>query len=631
MQALCPKCHQEKTASENKNMKSENYKQLNLFESPTEPIKLRRHQKEFLEICKLLKGGEQIGKIIMLVTPGGGKSLIPVIAAAQLIPSRASGGGFHGTIADAICWVVPRLNLQAQAERNFEDSYFKEQLNHQHRIRANNNEPNPCKGTSGYVATYHAIFSNPDLHAQELQRKRYILVLDEFHHVEEGSPWHQALQSLVDSAVLVVLVTGTHKRGDGKPIAFMPYKSINADRLTPDLSNSQDARVIRYTREDALREGAIVPLHFELQDGEAEWVDKKGQVGAAESIAEAGEDTNAAIWTALNTEYAYDLLTKSVQHWQEYKEAINPRSKLLVIAPSISKATEYVKWLKDLGIKALKATSDESKEAQKAIEKFKRVRENAKTRDAGIDVLVTVQMAYEGLDVPAITHIACLTRIRSEPWLEQAWARAARVDKDAGKLKTEGIIFVPDDELAHNCIEKILAEQDPILKEREQNSIKTGQGNACQDGNEDRQRGNSILPITSNLTGARALDLSSGETVDYHETERIQGIMQQLGISGISTIKMKQFGDLYSGTEAGEESSDRGVVQKETLTPREEEKIMRDGIEKYVRRYEGNNHIKPGTLNSEIKSAFNKSRTTMTIEELRKVWAWLQNNYPMGD
>jgi len=94
MQALCPKCHQKKTASENKNMKNESYKQLNLFELPKEPIKLRRHQKEFMEICKLLKGGEQIGKIIMLVTPGGGKSLIPVIAAAQLIPNRASGGRF---------------------------------------------------------------------------------------------------------------------------------------------------------------------------------------------------------------------------------------------------------------------------------------------------------------------------------------------------------------------------------------------------------------------------------------------------------------------------------------------------------------------------------------------------------
>ncbi|MBO1349536.1 MAG: hypothetical protein EBE86_020115 [Hormoscilla sp. GUM202] len=324
-------------------------------------------------------------------------------------------------------------------------------------------------------------------------------------------------------------------------------------------------------------------------------------------------------------------MTKSVEHWQKHK-AINPRSKLLVIAPSITKAKEYIQWLKDLGIKALKATSDESKEAQTAIEKFKkhRVHGNTKTRDA-VDVLVTVQMAYEGLDVPAITHIACLTRIRSEPWLEQAWARAARVDKEAGQLKTEGIIFVPDDELAQNCIEKILAEQEPILKEREQKPRETGQGNDRQDEDPDRPRDNAILPLTSDLTRARALDLSSGERVDYLETEEIQWAMQESDISGISTMKMKQFYDLLNSRKTGEENYDRGLGGKETLTPREEEKRMRDGIEKYVRSYEWKNNREHGTLNSEIVINFKKSRKSMTLEELRKVSAWLQNNYPMGD
>ncbi|MEG4072397.1 hypothetical protein QUA30_06865, partial [Microcoleus sp. Pol14C2] len=50
--------------------------------------------------------------------------------------------------------IVPRLNLQKQAEENFEDWYFRHLLGHQHRIMANNNEPNPCKGMSGYAATY---------------------------------------------------------------------------------------------------------------------------------------------------------------------------------------------------------------------------------------------------------------------------------------------------------------------------------------------------------------------------------------------------------------------------------------------------------------------------------------------
>ena len=103
--------------------------QLDIFsQSPKEPVNLRKHQDEFLQICKRIKAGEQIKKILMIVTPGGGKSLIPVIAAAKLIPNSNSGNSFHGTIADAICWVVPRLNLQNQAEENFEDWYFRNRL-----------------------------------------------------------------------------------------------------------------------------------------------------------------------------------------------------------------------------------------------------------------------------------------------------------------------------------------------------------------------------------------------------------------------------------------------------------------------------------------------------------------------
>ena len=130
--------------------------ELDFFTSqtPKEPNNLRKHQAEFYQICKRIKAGEQIQKIIMLVTPGGGKSLIPVIAAANLIPNRNSGNIFHGTIADAICWVVPRLNLQKQAEENFEDWYFKNMLCHQHRIMANNNEPNPCKGMNNGYGSY---------------------------------------------------------------------------------------------------------------------------------------------------------------------------------------------------------------------------------------------------------------------------------------------------------------------------------------------------------------------------------------------------------------------------------------------------------------------------------------------
>ena len=47
-------------------------------------------------------------------------------------------------------------------------------------------------------------------------------------------------------------------------------------------------------------------------------------------------------------------------------------------------------------------------------------------------MLVTVAMAYEGLDAPEVAVVAALTHIRSRPWLEQMVARATRVDPNAG-------------------------------------------------------------------------------------------------------------------------------------------------------------------------------------------------------
>ncbi len=41
-------------------------------------------------------------------------------------------------------------------------------------------------------------------------------------------------------------------------------------------------------------------------------------------------------------------------------------------------------------------------------------------------ILVTVAMAYEGLDAPEVAVVAALTHIRSRPWLEQMLARATR-------------------------------------------------------------------------------------------------------------------------------------------------------------------------------------------------------------
>ena len=63
-------------------------------------------------------------------------------------------------------------------------------------------------------------------------------------------------------------------------------------------------------------------------------------------------------------------------------------------------------------------------------------------------ILVTVAMAYEGLDAPEVAVVAALTHIRSGPWLEQMIARATRVDPNAGSYEgQQALVFRPNDPL----------------------------------------------------------------------------------------------------------------------------------------------------------------------------------------
>lgn len=590
MQVLCEKCNREKGA-----------------------MHLRKHQLEMLQICDQIKAGvSSVKTIIASVTPGGGKSLLPVIAAARLIP----------TVADAICWIAPRQSLQKQAEEAFADGRYRNFLKHHCVIRAATNEYNPCRGLEGYVTTYQALNADRStrINAQEFARKRYILFLDEVHHAELDRATHEAIQPLVDRAAILILASGTYERRSGKPIAFLPYQEVQGGvTLNLENLNQPDIAVIRYNRRDALVEKAIIPLHFQLWDGRAQWIDKEGESRTIESLAEAGDDTEDGLYTALNTQYAFELLGECLDHWKAHRE-INRRAKMLVVAANISSAERYLERLKDIGIMAAIATSADSKDAKKAIERFK-----AHGKDA-VDILVTVAMAYEGLDVPAVTHIACLTHIRSAPWIEQMVTRAARVDRGNGALDYDhqfGYIYAPDDRLFQECIASIKAEQEPFLKER-QEKLRSESSSSGSEQKESKTFANAIIPLLSAATRERASGIN-GETIDYEETQRIRTAMESAGLPGISPIQFKRACEIYNSYQP---ISDIPAEFRD-LTPSETEDKLRQYIEDRNRRYEFQNNIPSGTLNKKIKAQFGKSRQDMTIEELKRVWAWVQEKYPI--
>lgn len=520
---------------------------------------LRKHQQQFNDIINGIIAGSGIRTIYCHCTPGSGKSLLPVIA-GKLITAG---------LADKLMWAAPRLSLLDQGEREFINPKWREYFGHRIKVRSSTNENDPCRGLNGICTTYQAVGLDEGILLNEFKRRRYILVLDEGHHIAEDSLWHKQIAPLYALAAYRVLMTGTLERGDGTRIAFTPYRG-HGKTITPHLTNNDSVSVIRYTRADALAEKAIIPLQFHLSDGSAEWEDRRGRkVHVASMDKMSDDDANKALYTALKTEYADHLLSTGIRHWQEHA-AKYPGSKCLVVTSNITEAKRHIANLSGISRCDI-ATSEDSAAALKVINKMK----------AGkLDVIVTVAMAYEGLDCPAISHIICLTRIRSTSWIEQMICRANRINPAYPYDEQLGHIFAPADPLFKQVMQKIEAEQLPVMQQRTNSRRSDG---ASEDGGGFRLEPapGGIKPLSSALTGKREMLLATGIPVPEK-------------------------------------------------TASEQEAELRDKIDDHIKAYARQNRFKPQTLNYEVLLAMRKKRQDMTIKELENCLAHVRAKYPLS-
>ncbi|PZR71756.1 MAG: hypothetical protein DLM66_00005, partial [Candidatus Dormiibacter spiritus] len=533
-------------------------------------------------------------KILGRITPGGGKSTWPQLIARDLIPTRV----------DKIAWIVPRLTLAQQGAQNFVDPASRSLLGHQLEIRQSTNDLDPSRGLAGFVTTYQAVATDPKTVVDELKRFRYAVVLDEPHHVERGGIWHQKLQPIVDLAKVLVMMTGTLDRANLRPVAFLEYVARSADGLLIVDRAGGDWRVLEYGRSDAIREQAIIRLEFRFHDSKGVIQGLDGEGNRIESVlSEAGEDVRAVLGAALDTRYAKELLEYCVKDWRAY-QGHHPWAKLLVVARSIEAAKKTRGWLRSMSVAADIATSDDSVEALANINRFK----------GSSDCLITVAMAYEGLDVKAITHIACLTHYRSTPWIEQMVARAVRVYDGPQAPPWEAqraIIYAPDDRLMREIWALIKVDQEAGAREPG-NGPGGGNGPAIAigiDGSADTGRAE---------TDDHSYDL--GRTAVYNQ------VAGEFGLAGVDTVA-----DIVRKATATIDLEELRVVAPTPaiLTPNQREDSKKRWIENICRRLDGNG-IRAGDLagdgwgthNRLLYARFHKSRENMRENELDAVIAW---------
>lgn len=572
-------------------------------------IKPRTHQAEMQEIAQDIVAGKfpQLLRIIANVTPGGGKSALPVILFSIL---KAAG------IVDKLLWIVPRKSLQIQAEQIFTKPDWRRLLGHSHRIRTSTNQLDPFRGLAGCVTTYQALsIASPKIIEEFTRYGRLLLVLDEFHHLkvsegkedeqdEEVTAWGP-IKEIMDNSRLSLLMTGALQRGDERRIPCLDYRQAGKVWM-PILENTDEQLVVTYSRRTALNDKAILMTDFLHFDGAAQYLKGKDIVEVP-SIAQDNEPRKA-IWTALQTDYAKKLLRRGLQHWVEYRQE-HPRSKMLIVSHSIGYAQAHTEDLLEIGISKVGIAISEDPKAEEKIRRFKLPNSDP----SSLEILVTVAMAYEGLDVPQCTHTVCLTHIRSRPWIEQMLARAVRIDDGAGPYNgQQAYCFGPDDRLFHQCIKEIIAEQEAVARDKE--------------GGEAPPPGDPTIPLASDLTDERAQDGNTGELFDYPECAKARDSMEQSGILGVVPRQFLAAMRRYQQSQTGNSNEARETAE---ATPSDEEKEIKRRIDKWVKRWAKMNNKEWKHLNEVLVKRFRKTRDEMTLDELKQAWAVLINEYPL--
>lgn len=556
----------------------------------------RKHQAELAARAREIVDGAIVDKFTFLcATPGGGKSR----GAARFTGTLLNGG-----VGNRGVWVTPRSSLSKQAAED-----FNREARPLSARRADNTPPlfrDIDSGRICYTTNYQAVDACPEVHRDAFERDRIVLVLDEFHHLsdEETCGWLRSITPLVDRAAHVLAMTGSPERN--KKTERLPW--VEYERSENGLSYPRFH--VTYSRRDALAERAIVPIEFSWVNG---WVHyQHGGNDFRVDISQASdEEVRRVIRHFLSrTDYRDELLVKGLNHWQAFRRGVY-ESRAIVICASQEMARDVDAFVRDTyKCQVARAICDDAN-AHRDIERFR-------SGEYG-DVLVTVGMAYEGLDVPDCTHLICLTDKRSAPWLEQAFARVTRVDYKArgtrGSIPYENQrahIFVPDDPLMRSIVERILAAQAEGLRDAEE-----------RDGNGQGKKNPNGPGIVSVALGSKSTTtrISTEPTGMYAED---QARLIDQARHRFPQLMNMDAADVLSVIMMGKESFLQDEEEEDAAHEIDEEPKLRKTIESMARARDKAMQLDPGSTNRLIFSRFRKSREAMGVGELRSVLSYLK-------
>ena len=595
---------------------------------PVQNFTPRKHQIDLIKkLQEIIDDYKKTGflnqkQLVEEIFPGGGKSIHPLIAGRMLIDAG---------IIDKICWVVPRTSLKIQGAQECLKPEVQNIYPHGLELREveNANDEDPTRGTDGFIITYQGLVSargnNPERennNYREFRKKRYMLFLDEVHHVtpdppalggdQKGYTYYQAVKQLYEQAEFVICSSGTLFRNNEQKVAFIEYKKETIDGKEMEVPK----RDIVYTYEDSLKEKANIRLFYNT--GETNYIAyKKNGKSHKKYKIENGDDRRVA----LSTEYGRSLLDAGVKAWEDYSLRVNQRSKLIIIGKDQDACREYQSILAKSGHTCCLAISDEKKEAHEAIKRF---RHNPNSR-----ILVTCQMAYEGLDCKQATHVIVLTDIRSLPWLIQMLTRVMRADTHEEALPYDrqyAMCFCPDDPDMIDAISKLRGCPDGSVESKDELDLLLSQLYIGDDEKPDPPEKPIFSECESEMGGMSQID-PEGETLPADTRIKVEQYKLKLNLTApeseiykiLQTTGMLHFLNDVAQTPAT-------PSEHIGMTVREQEAEIRKKIQDKANWLDHKFGYEFGEWNKKVHNRFrHKNRKDMCISELNKCYDWMMS------
>jgi superfamily II DNA or RNA helicase len=586
MQALCPSCNTKKGA---KIMG----KQI---------LTLRQHQQILTDELDNLSSAEfneavrtkNAFLILANVVPGGGKTKLATILAKAFYKMN-------------VLVLVPRLTLAKQIDEAFNAEGIEAIA------MVNGWENNPSKGTRGVICSHSMASRNAANLGSHMARsgKDWVVIIDECHHLRKNKAENtgddtdlggnisgaEIRKYILPKAKVIMRMSGTFSTRNDLIDGVHYEERIVGDSSIYDPNWQESADIyIDYTRKQALKEQAIVPVKFYHMDGEAKFT-KDGELDEQKLSVENERDARNVLFAALKTEFADQMVINALDNYKTYVKSF-PQAKMIIVCTDQPKADLVKKLVQRQSRFNVYLAITDNPNSLDEIEQFK--------ADKSGSILVTVAMAYEGLDVPDVSHLVGLTYYRSDGWIHQMFGRAWR-KTDWKKLCH---IWVPDDLMMNRIIKQIRDEQIELTEIRAGGERAGGTGGGGE---------RSLVPLESEATDLHAEHLDAEAGIEQSTNECMEVLSSQFGISN-SRDKLRKLVEDALRDQVGVKTK---VRRFDELTATQKYEYLRNKIKDWCRRTNEGEHGK--AEKQMLIRYWPNGIGTATLDMLHRAWTDIIN------